>query len=169
MKRRTNPTTTKSNSTFLKREEITDLVREEVSRTVLPAVRRLSIERTEIFSGPIPQPNACREYEGVLPGFTERAVAMAERAQDSDIQSRLRADRYTLIWRLTSILLAFLIAVIVVGGGIALLFFDKNIAGYSVLIGGVAGIIVAMRTGQNPKREQDGGGQSATSPSVGDA
>jgi hypothetical protein len=52
--------------------------------------------------------------------------------------------------------------VIVVGGGIALLFFDKNIAGYSVLIGGVAGIIVAMRTGQNPKREQDGGEQPGT-------
>ena len=59
-------------------------------------------------------------------------------------------------------MLAFLIAVIVVGGGIALLFFDKNIAGYSVLIGGVAGIIVAMRTGRNPKREQDGGEQPAT-------
>ncbi len=137
----------------MKREEITDLVREEVSRTVLPAVRQLSIERTEIFSGPIPSPNACREYEGVLLGFTERAVAMAERAQDSDIQARSRADRFTLIWRLTSIFLAFFIAMIVVGGGIALLFFDKNIAGYSVLIGGVAAIITAMRTGQSPKRK----------------
>lgn len=162
MKRRTNPTTTRSNSTYLKREEITDIVREEVSRTVLPAVRKLSIERTEIFSGPIPPPNACREYEGVLPGFTERAVAMAERAQESDIQARSRGDRFLLIWRLTSILLAFLIAVIVIGGGITLLFFDKNIAGYSVLIGGVAAIITAMRHGQNPKREQDGSGQPPT-------
>lgn len=161
MKRRTNPPTT-SNSTFLKREEITELVRQEVSRTVVPAVRKLSIERTEIFSGPIPSPPACRDYEVILPGFTERAVAMAERAQDSDIQSRVRSDRFLLIWRLTSILLAFLIAVIVVGGGITLLFFDKNIAGYSVLLGGVAAIIAAMRQGQNPRREQDGGEQPTT-------
>lgn len=121
---------------------------------MLPAVRKLSIERTEIFSGPIPSPPACRDYEVILPGFTERAVAMAERSQDSDIQARIRGDRFLLIWRLTSIFLAFFIAMIVVGGGITLLFFDKNIAGYSVLIGGVAAIITAMRQGQNPKREQ---------------
>lgn len=121
---------------------------------MLPAVRKLSIERTEIFSGPIPSPTACRDYEIVLPGFTERAVAIGERSQESEIQTRIRGDRFLLIWRLTSIFLAFLIAVIVVGGGITLLFFDKNIAGYSVLVGGVAAIIAAMRQGQNPKRQR---------------
>lgn len=154
MKRRTNPATS-SNSTSLKREEITEIIRQEVSRNVLPAVRKLSIERTEIFSGPIPSPSACRDYETVLPGFTERAVAMAEKSQESDVQTKIRGDRFLLIWRLTSMFLAFLIATLVVGGGITLLFFNKNIAGYSVLIGGVAAVITAMRHGGNQIREQN--------------
>jgi len=150
MKRRTNPS--KHNSNSLKRQELAEFIRSEVSKNVPTVVRQLSIEKTEIFSGPIPSPNSCSEYEKVLPGFTERAVTMAEKAQDAHIRSETKSTRYLLVWRLSSLFLAFVLAATVIGGGIALLFYDKNIAGYSVLIGGVAAIITAMRHGQTKSR-----------------
>lgn len=148
-----------SSSISSKKEEIAEIVRQELSRSLGPAVRQLSIEKTEIFSGPIPSPSACREYEQILPGFTERAVSMAEKAQNSDVQSRERSDRYLLIWRMTSILLSFTLALIIVGGAIGLIYFDKTIHGYVILVGSVAGVITAMRKGKSSKSEQVDGGK----------
>jgi uncharacterized membrane protein len=149
MKRRTNPTP--SNSTSLKREDLNELIRNEIARSVPQVVRKIAIERTEIFSGPIPSPSACEGYEKVLPGFTERAMSMAEKAQDSDIANTKRSDHFTLYWRLTSLLVAFFLAGGVIGGSILLLFHDKNIAGFSVLIGGVATMIATVLSNKKSK------------------
>ncbi len=147
MKRKKN--TAKNSSTSLKKEEIADIVRQEVAQTVPIAVRQIAIERTEIFSGPIPSPSACKQYEEILPGFTDRAVSIAEKAQNADIESRTRGDRYLLFWRSLSVMLAAGIAIIVIGGAIFLLNQGKDIAGFTVLVGGVATIITAIRKSQS--------------------
>lgn len=115
---------------------------------MLPAVRQVSIERTEIFSGPIPAPAACAQYEQVLPGFTDRALAMAEKAQQSDIAARNKGINFTLIWRMSGLVMAFLLAVLIVGGGIFLLYLGKNIEGYSLLVSAGVGIVLAIRSGK---------------------
>lgn len=105
---------------------------------------RYTLAAAQITRSPYPPPEDCQKYEEILPGFTDRVLNIAETAQRADIQSRKRADNYTLIWRLTSVILAFLLASLTIGGAIFLLNADKKIAGLSVLITAVAGIVVAL-------------------------
>lgn len=151
MKRRTNPEKPSSNSSH--GEDLARLVREELARTVPDAIRRIAVERTEIFSGPIPAPSACRDYEQVLPGFTDRALRLAENAQAADAEARSRADRFELAWRICSLVAALLLAGGVILAGTILLLRDKNLAGFGILLTGLSTIITALLTRPRDRRK----------------
>lgn len=139
MKRRTHPAPSQRRP--IDAEEISLLIRQEVANTVPQVIQQISVERTEIFSGPIPSPLACKGYEEILPGFTSRALAIAEKAQNADIKSAKRSDDYLLLWKIASLLVALIISVLIVGGSIFLIYLGKNTEGFSVLVSGVATII----------------------------
>jgi len=142
MKRRTNPN--KSSLSSSRKAELQELIREEISQTVPQTIRQIAVEKTEIFSGPIPSPNDCESYEKVLPGFTERALSIAEKAQQAEMGDRKRADFLLFTWRMASVFFVFLLCASVVGGSIWLLGQNKNIAGFGVLLAGLATLVAAI-------------------------
>lgn len=129
------------------------MIREELAHSVPTAIRQIAVEKTEIFSGPIPSPAACEGYENVLSGFTDRALKIAEKAQDADIAAAKRKDLYLLAWGVLSLLVAFALAGGVIAGGVYLLANDKNVAGFSILISGLSTMILAVIARRSAKPE----------------
>lgn len=144
MKRRTNPL--KSPQKPVHAEALSILIQQEVAKTVPLVVQQFSIERTEIFSGPIPSPVSCKGYEEILPGFTSRALAIAEKAQDADIAAGKRSDNYLILWKVASLFVALVISMLIVGGSIFLIYLGKDVQGFGVLVGGVATILGIILT-----------------------
>jgi uncharacterized membrane protein YoaK (UPF0700 family) len=85
---------------------------------------------------------------------------MAEKSQKADIEAGKRADHFTLYWRLMSLAVAFFLAGGVIGGSIFLLYHDKNIAGFSVLIAGAATLIATVLSNRRGKRDTSLGSSS---------
>ena len=93
------------------------------------AVQIQSARRVE-FSGPLPHPELFRAYEDTLPGAADRILAMAEGEQDSRHSRENRGQ-----W------MAFLVALLALVGGMALVYFDKSVEGLTAMILPIAIII----------------------------
>jgi len=123
-----------------------------VQSAVPREVRELAVTRTEIFSGPMPSPAACKGYEEILPGFTDRALVLAEKAQNADIADRRRSDIFELCWKLVSLFVAALSVFGIFGGGIYLIVKGHDIGGYGMLAGGVALVAGALLSGKSARK-----------------
>lgn len=143
----------KDNSNSLQKQEIEAVVDQTVAEIEkrLPAFVEESITRTEFFSGPVPHPDVAKEYEKILPGFTERTLQMAERSQGHEIERSGRIDRYLFFNKLLSISFAFLLIAGLGFAGYHLLMNDKNAGGLATLIIAVTGVIGAF---YNSKKEK---------------
>lgn len=78
----------------------------------------VSIVRTEAFAGPLPHPRHLEEYDRVLPGGAERIFAMTEKALDSNIRVKERAQRYDHNYRLLGMGLGFATMLILIGASV---------------------------------------------------
>lgn len=133
----------------MKADQIAEIVRKEVALSVPTVIRQVAVEKTEIFSGPIPAPSACKEYEEILPGFTDRALKIAENAQKDDTEARKRGDNYLLLYRGASLLVVFILAVAVIGASVYLLMQGKSLAGFGILLTGIVTMITAVVARKN--------------------
>jgi uncharacterized membrane protein len=106
-------------------------------------VRQISIFG-EIFSGPIPPPKILEAFEKVLPGAGDRIFKIAEREQLH--QHKLnKLDRILpFINVLFGQIIGFLLGAGLIGGGVFLLYHDKNVAGFSSLITGLVSLILPL-------------------------
>ena len=113
--------------TSVSKEELKQLVKQEV--------------KTISFSGPVPPPDMLEKYEKIVPGSgkiifeqfvkqTNHRHQMETKVTESNIKNETRGQ-----W------MGFIIFMIGVGGGIALLWKGVNIAGYISLFGSLAAII----------------------------
>jgi uncharacterized membrane protein len=97
------------------------------------------IQQVEYRSSPYPAPAELRQYEEILPGFTERILSLTERESEHRIQEERLQTRATITLAERGQKYAFIIvlALVAVGGaGIA--------TGHSVA--GLAGVIAAAAT-----------------------
>lgn len=94
-----------------------------------------------IRSGPLPSADELDGYEKVLPGAADRIIKMAEnqarhrqnlenKAVDAGIGDSKRGQYF-----------AFILALIAVVGGIVLIFFDKALTGFGLVVGSVASLV----------------------------
>lgn len=125
--------------------------------------RTVASAKIESYRGPLPQPEAMREYESALPGAADRILSMAERqaAHRIDIENRAlelehlgvtsafaRANR--------GLNLGALVAVVIVAGGAFMAFLGYPEAGGGVIGGTIVGLAATFVYGarsQNRARE----------------
>ena len=98
-------------------------------------------DHLEFSSGPLPQPETLSGYEAIVPGAAERILSMAEihlgHRHDQE-SANLRAD---IKLQARGQLMAFLVALVALLGGMGLVAFDKSVAGLATTFTAVAGII----------------------------
>jgi uncharacterized membrane protein len=97
------------------------------------------IQQVQYRSSPYPAPDELRQYEEILPGFTDRILSLTERESDHRIQDERLQTRATIDLAKRGQKYAFIVvlALIAVGGvGIA--------TGHSMV--GLAGVIAAAAT-----------------------
>lgn len=152
MKRRTNPTKSTSSSSKSRTEDVSAIIEHQLNQKLPGAIQRLAVQRTEIFSGPIPKPEHCEHYERIHPGFTDRVLTIAEKAQRNDEQAHRRADWFQLIWRIFAMICFLLLVSGIIASCVWLLAKDKSLEGFGVLLTGIAGIIWAIH-GQKSEKQ----------------
>jgi uncharacterized membrane protein len=87
----------------------------------------ITATRTESFSGPIPPPDLLAKYNDALPNGADRIVSMAEKQQDHRISmEKFMAHEMTSRSK-TGLYLGFVLALVIISGGIFLIYSGKNI------------------------------------------
>lgn len=90
-------------------------------------------------SSPYPAPDELAEYEQIHPGFTDRMLGLAERETAHRIENEARQTSATIELAKRGQILAFVVVMTLVGGGIAGILTGHSIAG-------LAGMILAAAT-----------------------
>lgn len=125
------------------REPKTDSLRRQNQHVQTTARRTQNTDGTEAveiqaayFHGPLPLPALLDGYEKVLPGLADRIVCMAEKEQNHQIAlQKIEADEVRVENQrehhrgILGQLLAFILAVVAIGGSFVLLALDKSVAG----------------------------------------
>jgi uncharacterized membrane protein len=129
---------------------------QEANRKIRRTTTEIQISASQ-FSGPLPPPELLKGYNEAFAGCAERVVAMAEaqsrhrqalenRVIDSNCANETRAQWF-----------AFILALVVIVGGVYLLAMGKSVQGFSAIIlavGSLAGALIYGRTEQRKERSR---------------
>jgi uncharacterized membrane protein len=129
----------------------------QTARRTTAELRLTASSSTFEFSGPLPPPQLLKGYNEAFAGCAERIVAMAERQSEhrqsletTVVESNCRAQSRGQ-W------FAFILALVVISGGVYLLAQGKSVQGFSAIILAVASLIGALvysHTEQKKERER---------------
>jgi len=106
-------------------------------RPRLERVIQQVVRETKIFSGPLPPPDMLAAYNQVFPGCAERIVTMAEKEQGHRHQTESTDLTGTIALARRGQLIGAVLASIALFGGIYLVANDKDIQGFSLILGDV--------------------------------
>ena len=106
-------------------------------------VRVQTARHLEFSSGPLPPPQFFQAYETTLPGAAERILTMAEREQKSRHSREARGQ-----W------MAFLLALLGLLGGMALVYVDKSLEGLAAMLISIAIVIGVFIASKRPRQDQ---------------
>jgi uncharacterized membrane protein len=117
----------------------------------------LSVQRFQLeFSGPLPPPQILEEYNNAFPGCAERVVAMAERQSAHRQHLEKTVVQGNIAAQSRGQWFAFILAFIVIGGGVYLLANGKSLEGFAAIIiavGGIVSTLIWTRREQRKERE----------------
>jgi len=100
-----------------------------------PDTHKRSTIIQEQFSGPIPHPRLLSGYETIHKGLADRIVSMAERQSLHRQTMEKTVVESNIFNEKLGIVLAFMTTLSFVGGGIFLIYSNKEIIGFATLIG----------------------------------
>ena len=86
----------------------------------------------------LPPPKELKEYEEILPGITERLLAVFEKQQEHRFSLEKNAVFTGSKRTLRGQIFAFILGAITIAGGLFLIIKDKNVQGYSLIVGSTA-------------------------------
>lgn len=115
--------------------EVVDHERPPRARVVAGEV----IEAVSFRSAPYPTPDDLAKYEEIHPGFTDRILRLTEQETAHRIERENKQDNATIKLATRGQLLAFVVVMTLVGGGIAAILTGHSIVGF-------AGLIIAAAT-----------------------
>jgi len=138
-------------------EVVVEAAAEGQGQDTLRKVRRTTAEiqiSSSQFSGPLPPPELLKGYNEAFAGCAERVVAMAEaqsrhrqalenRVVNSNCANETRAQWF-----------AFILALVIIGGGVYLLATGKSVQGFSAIILAVASLAGALVYGRSEQRKE---------------
>ena len=99
------------------------------------------LEITQEYHGPIPHPNIIKQFEEILPGSADRILKLSENEQKHRQNLEKKAVDHQIRIETLGLLFGFILALIIIAGGVYLLINDKSARGFSLIIGGIAAII----------------------------
>jgi uncharacterized membrane protein len=108
----------------------------------------------EATQGPLPPPGMLKQYEAILPGISHRMFrqvelqsdhrrALENRALDSSIKRASRGQSF-----------ALLIMLLTIGVGAFLIYVDKPLSGFGVLLAGIVPVLGAFLYSQRRQRRE---------------
>lgn len=115
------------------------------------------------MSGPLPPPAIAREFEQLCPGYVDRSLALAEKAQAASIEAQRDERDKNQFYRVFGMACAVLILAILVGGGIAIAIKANVYVGSFTALSGVVASAVALFINGRPLADGDQTGQTASS------
>ena len=105
------------------------------------------VESSMTYSGPIPHPQLLREFNDVIPNGADRIMTMAENQSGHRIKLEEKVVDANNRDSLLGVIFAGIIAILIVLGAIFLIYNNKNIQGFGLLIGtSVAYISVFLKS-----------------------
>ena len=111
--------------------------------------KSLTVRHTGIsFSGPLPPPGIFQGFEDVLPGSAERILAMSEKQADHRRKIEATVVDGNAKAQLRGQIMAFLLALLVIGIGFALIWTGKNVWGIVAIITALATPVATFITGK---------------------
>jgi uncharacterized membrane protein len=113
------------------------------------------------MSGPLPPPTQTREYEAISPGFTDRSLKLAERAQEAAIEAEIDERDKNQFYRILGLsYAAFLVALLIIGGVVIAVLVNPYV-GAGTAVAGVVASAVAMLVQGRPLSDGDNGSKQA--------
>jgi len=101
------------------------------------------------MSGPLPPPAIAREYEEICPGFVDRSLRMAEKAQDASIEAVRDERDQNQFYRLFGMACAAILSGLLVIGGLLIAYFVNPWAGVvTALVSFIGSVVVAFIDGR---------------------
>ncbi len=118
--------------------------------------KSITVSQSMIYSGPLPPPEILERYESILPGSFERLLSMTEKQavhrmsiEERVITSKIKDSRLGLV-------LGFIISVVLLFISAILIYLNKSIEGFCLVITEVvslAGIFIYSANSNRKERE----------------
>lgn len=109
------------------------------------------------FSGPIPPPALLQQYNQIIPNGADRIMQMAERQSAHRESLELMVVTGNVKAQTRGTLYAFIICMVVILGGLWLLYTGKSIVGLVTILGSLAtlaGVFIVGRSKQAQERNK---------------
>ena len=129
--------------------QVTELIGKQPSNVQEEVVNELLAQRIEsmTYSGPIPHPQLLKEFNDVIPNGADRIMTMAEKQSEHRISLEEKLVNANNRDSLLGVVFGGVIALLIVLGTIFLIYDNKDIQGFSLLIGSsVAYISVFLKS-----------------------
>ncbi len=137
-------------------QDQSDEPEESSAQSVRRTTSELAVSTFE-FSGPLPPPQLLKSYNDAFAGCAERVVAMAERQSEHRQKLETMVIESNCNAQSRGQWFAFVLALVVICGGVYLLAQGKSVQGFSAIIIAVASLIGALvysHTEQKKERER---------------
>ena len=121
-------------------QELTeDSLEEPREEFLLQKITELSLY-VEQYSGPIPHPRVIAGYEQIVPGSGDRILSMSEQQHQHRMNLETRAQRASILREMLGLVLGFVVAAIIVVGGLQAVQLGSSAEGLLAVFGSVAAI-----------------------------
>ena len=129
--------------------KVTECIKKQPSDVQEEVVNELIAQRIEsmTYSGPIPHPQLLKEFNDVIPNGADRIMTMAEKQSGHRITLEEKVVNANNRDSFLGVVFAGVIALLIVLGAIFLIYNNKDVQGFSLLIGAsVAYISVFLKS-----------------------
>lgn len=111
------------------------------------------VRRTEIHSGPLPDPDTLERYKKISPELVETIISMAKNQSDHRIDIEKKVIESNISAEKRGQNFAFILFFVMIIGSFILIYFGKNIGIASLVAVFVSGIGLFLKTKQNQDNE----------------
>lgn len=102
----------------------------------------------------LPPPNELERYEALCPGITERFLSSYEKQQNHRMELEKKAVFTGVKQALRGQVFAFILGAVTIAGGIYLIIKDKNVQGYTLIIGSAATLAGVFMYGKHQNKKE---------------
>ncbi|HEL0614492.1 TPA: DUF2335 domain-containing protein [Streptococcus equi subsp. zooepidemicus] len=141
----------KSKKNVATAQQVTEYIKGQPKDVQEQVAKELIARRVESmqYSGPIPHPKLLKEFNDVIPSGADRIMKMAEEQSAHRMELEKMVVKANNRDSLIGVIIAGIIAVISILGSLVLIYHNKNIQGFSVLLGTLGTLLAVFFKGKS--------------------